>query len=247
MARNLRGMGYAVNINDALIAEVSAHFAKIAEDEGKPVGVPAEYDAFHYEHQIPGGMLSNFKSQLAHAGLSHKFDELLYECALVRRELAWPIMITPFAQIVGTQAVLNVIHGDRYRVVPDEVKKYALGYYGKLLGPVDPEVLDRIVNNGSKQIGPAPSDPPPAVAALRHKYPAASDDERLLRYMFAGSQVDEMLAAGPMRTQYPVGAPVVDLLKALLKSPKSGRIYISQPGLQLELTDGSGGVATHPG
>ena len=97
-----------------------------------------EYDAFHYQHQMPGGMLSNFKSQLAEAGLSDRFDQLLEEVARVREELGYPIMITPFAQLVGTQAVLNVVHGERYRVVPNEIKKYALGYYGKLLAPVAP-------------------------------------------------------------------------------------------------------------
>jgi oxaloacetate decarboxylase (Na+ extruding) subunit alpha len=243
IARNLRSMGYAVSVNDALIDEVSDHFRRIAEQEGKPIGVPIEYDAFHYEHQIPGGMLSNFKSQLAHAGLSHKFDELLHECALVRRELAWPIMITPFAQFVGTQAVLNVMHGERYRVVPNEVKKYALGYYGKLLGPVDPEVLDRIVNNGSKAIALEPRPLPPAVPALRAKYSNASDDERLLRFMFAGNQVDGMLAAGPMQTQYRFDMPVVDLLKELLKTRKAGRVYISKGPLQLELKGVPDGTA----
>lgn len=235
IARNLRGMGYAVNLNDALIDEVSGHFLRIAEREGKPIGVPMEYDAFHYQHQIPGGMLSNFKSQLAHAGLSHKFDELLHECALVRKELAWPIMITPFAQFVGTQAVLNVMHGERYRIVPNEVKKYALGYYGKLLGPVDPEVLDRIVNNGSKEIALEPRPLAPAVAALRKRYSNASDDERLLRYMFAGNQVDEMLAAGPMQTQYSFETPIAGLLKELMKTRKAGRVYVSKGGLQIEL------------
>ena len=243
VARNLLSMGYAVNLNDALIDEVSEHFSRIAEHEGKPIGVPMEYDAFHYEHQIPGGMLSNFKSQLAHAGLSHKFDELLHECALVRKELAWPIMITPFAQIVGTQAVLNVMHGERYRAVPNEVKKYALGYYGKLLGPVDPEVLDRIVTNGSKDIALAPTPLPPAVSALRKRYSNASDDERLLRYMFAGNQVDEMLAAGPTQTRYSFGMSVVDLLKELVKTPKVGRIYVSKGALQLELKGVPDGVA----
>jgi oxaloacetate decarboxylase alpha subunit len=97
-------------------------------------------------------MLSNFQAQLAAAGLSHKFEELLEECAAVRRELAWPIMITPFSQFVGTQAVMNMVHGERYAIVPDEVKKYALGYYGKLLGPVDPNTLDRIIQNGSPKI-----------------------------------------------------------------------------------------------
>lgn len=235
ISRNLRSMGYAVNVNDTLVDEVGEHFSRIAKNEGLPIGVPMEYDAFHYEHQIPGGMLSNFKSQLAHAGLSHKFDELLHECALVRKELAWPIMITPFAQIVGTQAVLNVMHGERYRVVPNEVKKYVLGYYGKLLGPVDPEVLDRIVNNGSKEIALEPAPLSSAVPALRDKYANASDDERLLRYMFSGRQVDDMLAAGPMQTHYNFGIPIVDLLKELIKAPKSGRVYLSKGGLQLEL------------
>jgi oxaloacetate decarboxylase alpha subunit len=147
MLRNLRALGYRLDLDDALIDKVADHFTRVAQQEGKPVGEVLEYDAFHYEHQIPGGMLSNFRSQLAEAGLSHKFQELLEECARVRKELGYPIMITPFSQFVGIQAVLNVLHGERYRYVPDEVKKYALGYYGKLLGPVDANVLDRIVEN----------------------------------------------------------------------------------------------------
>jgi len=90
--------------------------------------------------------------QLKELGLAHKFQELLEECARVRVELGYPIMITPFAQFVGTQAVLNVVHGQRYRYVPDEVKKYALGYYGKLLAPITPDILDAIVQNGSPHI-----------------------------------------------------------------------------------------------
>src|SRR5262249_7155022 len=149
MAKNLRALGYRVDVDDALVEEVGEHFRRIAEQEDKPLGQILEYDAFHYEHQIPGGMLSNFRVQLAELGLAHKFQELLEECARVRRELGYPIMITPFAQFVGIQAVLNVMHGERYRHVPDEVKKYALGYYGRLLAPVDADVLDRIVQNGS--------------------------------------------------------------------------------------------------
>jgi oxaloacetate decarboxylase alpha subunit len=243
IARNLRAMGYAVNVDDALVDEVGEHFRRIAEREGKPVGVPLEYDAFHYEHQIPGGMLSNFKSDLAHAGLSHKLDELLHECARVRKELAWPIMITPFAQFVGIQAIFNVIHGERYKVVPNELKKYALGYYGKLLGPVDPDVLDRIVNNGSSAIALEPERLPPGVPALRKKYPNASDDERLLRYMFAGNQVDTMLAAGPMQTQYDFGTPILDLVKEMLKTRKTGRVYVRKGALEIELKGAPGGTA----
>ena len=229
MARNLRAMGYEVGVDDTLIGEISTHFQRVAEQEDKPVGQLLEYDAFHYEHQIPGGMMSNFKSQLAEAGLSHKFEPLLAECARVRNELGYPIMITPFAQLVGTQAVLNVVHGERYRYVPDEVKKYALGYYGKLLAPVAPDVLDRIVENGSPRIALKPRPPEPGVKRLRAQYPSASDDERILRYMFAGRQVDDMLAAGPTRREYEFEAPLVRLVRELA-SRKIARVHVSRTG-----------------
>jgi oxaloacetate decarboxylase alpha subunit len=125
-------------------------------------------------------------------------------------------MITPFAQFVGTQAVLNVLHGERYRHVPDEVKKYALGYYGKLLAPVDPNVLDRIVENGSQHIALHPQPLAPAVPALRKKYPNMDDDERLLRFMFAGGHlIDDMKAAGPTVTDYVFDTPLVTLMREL--------------------------------
>ena len=95
MAKNLRALGFGVHVNDTLLEEVGDHFRRIAEQEGKPLGVPQEYDAFHYEHQIPGGMMSNFRSQLAQAGLSHLLQKLLEECARVRHELGFPILITP--------------------------------------------------------------------------------------------------------------------------------------------------------
>jgi len=216
MLQHLRGLGYRLDLDDALIDKVSQHFTRVAKQEGKPVGQVLEYDSFHYEHQIPGGMLSNFRSQLAEARLSHKFQELLEECARVRKELGYPIMITPFAQFVGTQAVLNVLHGERYRHVPDEVKKYALGYYGKLLAPVDPNVLDRIVENGSQHIALHPQPLAPAVPALRKKYPNMDDDERLLRFMFAGGHlIDDMKAAGPTVTDYVFDTPLVTLMREL--------------------------------
>lgn len=236
VARNLRGMGYRVALDDRLIAEVSAHFRRVAEQEGKPLGVPMEYDAFHFEHQVPGGMLTNFHFQLAQAGLEHKLDAVLHECAQIRRELGWPIMVTPFAQLVGTQAVLNVVQGERYRTVPDEVKKYVLGYYGKLLAPVEPDVLDRIVESGSQRIALESKPLPPAVPDLRRKYPNTTDEERLLRYSFAGSQVDKMVAAGPMQTEYRFETPISMLMAELAKRPRFRSVHIENKEIRLELT-----------
>jgi oxaloacetate decarboxylase alpha subunit len=230
MAKNLRALGYAVNVDDALVEEVAEHFRRVAAQEDKPLGQILEYDAFHYEHQVPGGMMSNFKSQLAEAGLSHKFQPLLEECARVRKELGYPIMITPFAQLVGTQAVLNVVHGERYKFVPNEVKKYALGYYGKLLAPVEPGVLDQIVENGSNRIPLRPERLAPAVKRLRDQYASASDDERILRYMFAGRQVDDMLTAGAMKTEYEFEQPLVRLVRELASRPRIARVRVSAAG-----------------
>ena len=124
--------------------------------------------------------------------------------------------------------------------MPNEVKKYALGYYGKLLGPADPEALDRIVENGSRDIALTPQPLPPAVDALRAKYPDADDDERLLRFMLAGTQVDEMLAAQPMDTHYSAKSPIVDLVEQLVKRKKPGRVYIRKGDFEFSATSSAG-------
>ena len=138
-------------------------------------------------------------------------------------------------EFVGTQAVFNVIHGERYAIVPNEVKKYVLGYYGRLLGPVDPNVFDRIVENGTKDIPLKPRPLEPLVPVLRKKYPSASDDELLLRVMFAGNQVDEMKRArGNEQSAAPVN--VLEMLKALLAEQHKGRVFIKRRDLELSVT-----------
>ena len=107
----------------APVDEVAERLRYIAKREGKPVGTIVEYDAFHYEHQMPGGMVSNLKSQLAPLGIAHRLPEVLEEAARVRRELGYPIIVSPFAQFVMTQAVLNVMGKERYATVPDEVQE----------------------------------------------------------------------------------------------------------------------------
>lgn len=239
MARNLRAMGFGVKLDLGTVSAIGDYWAQVAAQEGKPTGTPSAYDAFHYEHQMPGGMQSNLKVQLEAAGIGDRYEEVLEECARIRRELAWPILVTPFAQLVGTQAVLNVVHGERYRVVPDEIKKYVLGYYGKLPAPVDSEAMDRIVSNGSDRVKQTPPERAPAIDALRKKYPSANDDECLLRYCLAGNQVDEMLAAGPMRTEYSIRRPLPQLIREISRRRNWHYVRIEGRGLELTLKRGA--------
>ena len=161
---------------------------------------------------------------------------MLAECARIRAELGWPIMVTPFSQHVAVQALYNIMTGERYRRVPDELKKYALGYYGRLVAPVAPDILDRIVENGSKTIPLRPEPPAPALNELRRKYPNASDEERLLRFMFAGNQVDDMLAAGPTDTRYDIlTTPLARLVNEVMKLPRLRTLCVRAQGARLDL------------
>jgi oxaloacetate decarboxylase alpha subunit len=214
---NLFHAGFEAHVDRALVDEVSAYLHDLAEQEGFPLGQPMEYDVFHYKHQMPGGMLNNWRFQLRQNGLEDRFDEILEEIVRIRAELGWPIMVTPFSQLVGVQAMLNVVSGERYGSVPDEIKRYALGHYGRLLAPVEPDVLDRIVANGSPAIPIEPEPIEPGRPALERAYPDLDDDERMLRYMFAAQDVDATMAAGPIRITTPLGSPVERLVRGLVE------------------------------
>ena len=231
--RNLRHLGHEIDLDDAAIAEVGDWLAQVAERGGFPAGAPNDFDAANFGHQIPGGVLSNLASQLRSAGLGHRLEEVLAECSRVREELGWPIMVTPFSQLVGVQATLNVLEAERYARIPDEVKRYALGYYGTLPAPVEPGVLDRIVENGSPTIALTPPEREPVVDALRKQYPNASDDERLLRHSFPAHVLDD-------RTPEPRAAAgafagIGRLVEAFGASEHIGDISIRRGDFRLEL------------
>ncbi len=217
VARNARRLGFAVRLDERGLAPVADYFRYVAAREGKPVGRIAEYDPFHYEHQVPGGMISNLRYQLGEIGLSHRLDEILEEAARVRQELGYPIIVSPFAQFVITQAVLNVVQGARYATVPDEVRKYALGYYGELAAPVDPNVLDRITR-GESPVTARPGDllPPAVERVRRERGPFASDDDLLLAAFYNPDQYAALVTNRPIRTEYPVDrTPLLTLVKEL--------------------------------
>jgi oxaloacetate decarboxylase alpha subunit len=224
-------MGFDVRLDVEGLAPVAEHFRYVAAREGKPLGQIAEYDPFHYEHQVPGGMISNLRSQLRDIGLEHRLEEILEEAARVRRELGYPIIVSPFAQFVVTQAVLNVVGGDRYGTVPDEVRRYALGYYGELAAPVDPDVLDRIVRHEQPVTARPGELLPPALPRVRgERGPFASDDDLLLAVFYDPPQYASLVAARPIRTEYPVGrTPLVTLLRELAARPTVSSVRLTKP------------------
>jgi len=142
--KNARYLGFTSDLNEDALAAVSSHFRRIAQEEGLPMGSPVEYDLYHFEHQVPGGMISNLTRQLREVGMEDRLKEILEEVIQVRKEMGYPVMATPFSQIVGVQAMENVVSGKRYERITDEVIKYVLGLYGKPNAPVDKKLIERI-------------------------------------------------------------------------------------------------------
>jgi oxaloacetate decarboxylase (Na+ extruding) subunit alpha len=214
---NARRGGFTIPVDLAPVAEVAERLNYIARRENKPVGQIAEHDAFHYEHQMPGGMVSNLKSQLATLGIAHRLPEVLEESARVRCELGYPIIVSPFAQFVMTQAVLNVMGKERYGTVPDEVRKYVLGYYGEIAGSIDPNLYDRIAKGAESARGRPGDLLEPAIPKLRRERgPFASDDDLLLAAFYPRSEFDALKTAGPIATEYPLGrTPLITLVKEI--------------------------------
>ena len=192
--RNLEAEGYSHRLDLDALAAVSEHFAALAQEKGLPVGHPQEFDATYYHHQLAGGMVSTTQRMLDELGRPELFPAVLEEVARVRAEMGYPIIVTPVSQFVATQAVRNIIDGERWATVSDETVRYFLGHYGESPAPVAPDVADRVLSR-------------PRTEELRHLEPLSlegararfgrtiSDEELLLRLTMPEEQVDAMLAS----------------------------------------------------
>ncbi len=150
-------LGYDTGLNMDAIKEIDKYFEKLSPLRTKPKGYEAPIDAGILGHQIPGGMISNFRSQLEQQDALDKLPEALEEVARVRHDLGYPPLVTPTSQIVGTQAVMNVLAGERYKLVPQEVKNYVKGMYGKSPAPINDEFVKKILGD-EKPITSRPAD-----------------------------------------------------------------------------------------
>jgi oxaloacetate decarboxylase (Na+ extruding) subunit alpha len=233
---NLRALGHQVDIDDQALAAVGRYFSRLAEAEGLPSGRPQAFDASYLHHQLPGGTVGTMRRHLAEARVSHLEGAVIEELGRVRQELGWPIVMTPFAQMLITQAVLNVTGKERYGTIPDEIIRYALGRFGRPNIPIAADVMNRIeALPRARELREEAGMPP--LRELRQRIgPELPDEEFLLRATMPAGQVDAMKAAGPAQQSYdPDMAPVMSLIRQLTARRDINYLSVEKDGFKLEL------------
>jgi len=159
---------FACHLNVKAMAKVAKYFEALKPKRMLKSAPSSVIDPGILVHQIPGGMISNFRSQLEQQGALDKLDEALEEVTKVRKELGYPPLVTPTSQIVGTQAVMNVLAGERYKIIPNEVKDYLRGFYGRSPAPIDKKFYKSILGD-EKPIDYRPADKiEPGLPAATH-------------------------------------------------------------------------------
>ena len=177
--------GYDTGLDLDLLFEIAEYWEEVRKRSHYKRGVSSLIHMQVYKHQIPGGMMSNLVSQLGIQHAEDRLGDVVEEIPRVRAEIGFPPLVTPMSQIVGTQAVFNVLTGKRWSVVSSEMKDYLSGKYGKAPGPVDPDVLRRVVGDGEVL---ADDVPPSSLATQTYEEckeeigPLAKSEEDVLMY-----------------------------------------------------------------
>ncbi|HEX9016375.1 MAG TPA: oxaloacetate decarboxylase subunit alpha, partial [Chloroflexota bacterium] len=137
----------ATGLDIGTLSVIGKYFAEVRRNYGHLEMNSFGVDTDVLQFQIPGGMISNLVNQLRQQGAEDRLDEVLEEVPRVRAELGYPPLVTPSSQIVGSQAVFNVLLGERYKVVPNEVKNVVRGMYGRTPVPIDPELVKKVLGD----------------------------------------------------------------------------------------------------
>jgi len=249
----LKGTPFDTGLNLDLIVEISEHFQKVREKYKSILDPISErVDPKILVHQTPGGMISNLISQLKEQKALDKYDEALKETALVRKDLGYPPLVTPTSQIVGTQAVFNVLLGERYKMISKEVKDYIKGLYGRSPGPID-EALQKkaigsetpITTRPAESIAPEWDKSLETVKAL--KQTDQPSDEDVLSYALFPLVAKEFWA-NPAPAEAPATAGTVQVTSANPHSPSPGTqgLGSSKATLVLELNNKKYSVKVTP-
>ncbi len=236
LAANARALGHEPVLDLEALGPVSAHFETVARREGFPIGRPLAFDAAQHRHQVPGGMISNLAFQLRKVGMEDRLADVLEETVRVRAELGYPVMVTPLSQFVGSQAAINVIAGERYREVTDQVIEYALGHYGETaIRTMDPDIRARIL--GRRRADEVRRRDEPSLDELRERFggKGMAEEEMMLRWLFGADAVEDQRRAGPPVPYASGRHPLVELVDRLCRRDDRALIAVERPGLALRL------------
>ena len=187
LAYALRQLGYQVDLDDACTTKMADYFKGVRDEfiaDGTLMPKALATDTQCLTYQVPGGMLSNRMSQLKQMNALDKFEEALAETPRVRADLGYPPLVTPTSQMVGVQAVRNVLDGERYKTVSKEIKAYCRGEYGTTPAPIDPAIKAQILGDEKEVEGRYADSLAPIVDATREKLgDIAKSDEDVLSYI----------------------------------------------------------------
>lgn len=240
--RHLACEGINSRLSGDGLAVMTDYFTGVARRHGFPMAVPHRFDPALYRHQVPGGMISNLRTDLKKMAIEHREEEILEEAERVRVDLGYPILVSPFAQFVVTQAMLNVLSGHRYRSIPEEVRRYVLGHYGRLVGDVAPEIAERVFS-----VSGAPSEPftgrageliSPALPSLRQgRGPFASDDDLLLAAFYSDTELAALRASGRRQASPRIAdsSPLAQLLTGIRTGVGGDDIRVERPGFRVRV------------
>ena len=193
----LEDCGFATGLDLQKVAEIAEHFNPVRDrfrEEGLLNPKVKDIEPKTLIYQVPGGMLSNLLSQLTEQGLQDKYEEVLAEVPKVRADLGYPPLVTPLSQMVGTQALMNVISGERYKLVPSEIKDYVKGLYGQSPAPITDEIKETIIGD-AEVITVRPADLlAPQLPAFREEIAEyAKSEEDVLMYALFPQQAQDFL------------------------------------------------------
>ncbi|MHB1132895.1 MAG: oxaloacetate decarboxylase subunit alpha [Chloroflexota bacterium] len=219
----LRGTRRDTGLDLDLLSEIAEYFNEVRKEYGKFEMGMAPVDTNVLTFQIPGGMISNLVSQLREQKAEDRLKEVLAEVPRVRQDLGFPPLVTPSSQMVGTQAVLNVLLGERYKMVPNEIKLYVKGFYGRPPIPVDPEVRKKIIGDEEViDVRPADMLEPEWDKAVEGSKPYAQSEEDVISYAIFPQVALEFFKrrAGEVPAEPKLAAETVAAIAAALFAPQ---------------------------
>jgi oxaloacetate decarboxylase alpha subunit len=193
LVKNLIARGHSVSVDLTAMQAASDALRREGRLANLPEAAPVEYDEDYYRHTLAGGVLTTTRRQLTEMGRPDLTPRITDEAVRVREDLGWPIVVTPFAQYIVAQATLNLVTGERYSRLSDEVVDLLLGEFGPMPGPVNQDLLDRaMASPRAKQR--APREEPSLDDIRAHFGRGLSDEDLLLRAVMPAEQVDAMVA-----------------------------------------------------